>query len=556
MENAQAQHVRQEQLTALIYRSRVGFALRGLPLQVYEQLYRDCFRGQNAIVEQGKRGPLLKWTYSQPPSVISSYLLPNGEFDCSSFAGGFFPVVQEWLWQHRIEHHEHWDVKLPKLVRDHSVPLEDQPDANLLELIEERHHCWARYNLSAVDPAQLIAQVGDGMIKERIDTGCPLREQPKIGVVCKTREQCERLHERLREYCDVPVFRGWGRGTEVVPQDGGVVNGTHRDAVWMCHQMDLLIVLQPQHFLANGSISPPIDSVANHGKCRLLGLLPTNEKIRPQVFMQRVALFGVDEITLERHGVVDDSPPEACFVPYRGGVDRKRLGEHGDVARETWFHRKRNLFVRDLARTLATGTSDAIEKRLGVIPDALAVRHRPKITILVDSVDHLAEFRLLFKQEEAEIHTGPQACLDGLSKGKQDLLKEPPYDLAAVMASMEEPYEHPYLPPEKPKPRPKHHEPRITICTTTAFEPVRHQGVVIRADGLPSVPQELAKTFSFNDKRRLKLLVDIDDRRSKLHRQATRMRRNSYTRHGLRFPGEGNSALDRFQRLREAYTER
>jgi hypothetical protein len=242
-------------------------------------------------------------------------------------------------------------------------------------------------------------------------------------------------------------------------------------------------------------------------EAQLFGLLDLDQHVSPFDQTELCALFGVASFTMYRHAsrqrTVHSFQSPICGGPrLPARLDTLRLKRKG-----LWQHPVRNRRVARLAQALRKGprtkwSAFVPEEALGLLPARAS-----KVCILVENLEHA--LALGEQLPGWPLLVGANMTTWGLTKAQQAHLKrrlwvrrdQPPRTIATVAA----------------------------LPTFLAGE----YDVVIRADGLPGVPETLVSSLISREKKDQPLvLIDFNDHHHPTLRRCSQKRAKCYTEHG------------------------
>lgn len=158
------------------------------------------------------------------------------------------------------------------------------------------------------------------------------------------------------------------------------------------------------------------------GRFRLFGLLPINYQLAPRERDLIAAIFGLEEVTIYKHGYTQRS----VTVTWSQIIGGQQLGCSLDgVALKhagLWAHELRNRRIAKLAKMVAAGEIEQLRESFSAVAQGVEALESRKTLILVESVDHALALAARFPQWP--LVTGPEVTLDGLDCRQRRLLAE------------------------------------------------------------------------------------------------------------------------------------
>lgn len=379
-------------------------------------------------------------------------------------------------------------------------------DAALLEFVHSRKRGLVRYDGQFVNPARLVAQ---------LRLAYP---EAGIAVAVERREDLWAFGRCLKSIIPAATVVDDLHAGPAGPLVVSTFMGLGADGVDL-HRRDILIVLDAPEALGQFARL----ALSGAPQARLYGLLDRTRRLAPYDRDRVLALFGLDEVVIPRHGCVE-RPVEVVAVRVTGGPS---VAPGADVValkrRAVWLNPVRNRRLARLAGALAQGDLGRVAAESPSLSTRLGDGSKSRVVVLVENVEHA--LALADRLHGWPIVTGPDVATVGLSRRQVAALEDcrwrggdQPARVVATLAGLD---------------------------AAGLVEP----DVVIRADGGADVPEALANyCITHNHLARSLLLIDPDDRHHPVLRRWGRRRLNSYLARGwaVGLSGVATDAIGRF----------
>jgi hypothetical protein len=361
-----------------------------------------------------------------------------------------------------------------------------EADEALLEFVRRHERGLIRHG-AGVDPVRLVAQMA-------------LAFPELTFVVVVTRDDdVRRIARRLKPY--LPGTR-WVTSASAPAKVGRVVLSTPwalADPAIEMRARDIVVVLDAVEILG----AKPRWAVQHATRARLYGLLERDRRPAPFDADELVALFGLYEVTIPRHGHVE-RPVAVVTARVEGGP---KLGYRLDLIelkrRGLWRHPVRNRRIARLASALATGDPVQLDAELPGLAARLAGVPVPRVAVVVEALEHA--LALAARLPGWPLVVGPDVVAGGLRRderhrlaGRHQADDALPNRMIATPAG-------------------------IAAMVKGTFD------VVVRADGGTGLPEAFAGlAIASAAVDRLLVLFDLDDRHHPELRRWSRQRREAY----------------------------
>ena len=175
------------------------------------------------------------------------------------------------------------------------------------------------------------------------------------------------------------------------------------------HRRDIVIVLDAPEALGRYARL----ALTGAPQARLYGLLDRSRRLAPYDGDRVLALFGLDEVVIPRHGCVE-RPVEVVTVRVTGGP---AVAPGDDVValkrRAVWLNPVRNRRLARLAGALAQGDLGRVAAESPALAARLGDGAESRVVVLVENVEHA--LALAERLPGWPIVTGPDVVTVGLS---------------------------------------------------------------------------------------------------------------------------------------------
>lgn len=382
----------------------------------------------------------------------------------------------------------------PDVSRVHPLgPCDDQ----LFSFVRANHEGIIRYSRPRINLAWLIAQLALAL------------PEATIAVATASKDAAERLVRQLRKW-----LPDAGMATAKYCPQGfrRVIAATFFGLAdpWVeVEKRDVVVVPDAREAISQRGRTAlcPMDA-----RFRLFGLLPAGCKLSPRERDRIVAIFGLKQIEIPRHGY-HLRPIQTVMLPIEGGphipfdtgvLALKRQG--------IWTHPIRNRRIARLAEAIRKPDTCWLDQHAPAVGRAIQGEQCPHVTVLVEGVEHA--LALAERLPGWPIATGPEVIADGLDRQQRRQLIERHVEWS---------------------------DSGHCIATTTGLATVNVAAldVIIWAGGgqhLPPLPKEMLACKAAMQQQPL-LLVDFRDRHHPRLRRWSRQRMAAYAVAGWFPPG-------------------
>jgi len=249
-------------------------------------------------------------------------------------------------------------------------------DKAMLDMVQRQDLGVVRYSGAHVDPARLVAQIALAWPKMR------------IIVAVTRREHVWGIRKRLcSQYC----LKKW----EVTAFTGGSTPdrpGRVRITTYACAAEAGVGGWTPSIFLALNPTEMLSNSWADWGMeimkhTRMYAMLPMDRDLTQFQRDQISARFGLDEVRIPQHGMVE-RPANVVFCSVYGGPKLPRNASLVELLRAgIWKHPVRNRRIATIAKAVATGDSDRLRKEFCEAFPRMVSPRRRRTVVLVANVE-------------------------------------------------------------------------------------------------------------------------------------------------------------------------